>query len=193
MSAQPNKAQLRSELRQRRQALSQPQQRAAAEAAASHLMQLPGWAQARRIALYLAQDGEIDTSPISELCRKPGIQLFLPVIGPDDSLTFARWQTDEPLLTNRYGIPEPATAAQRCAAAELDILVLPLVGWDRRGGRLGMGGGFYDRSLAGVTDTLLVGLAHSVQELEQVPQEQWDISMDYVVTDTGVHSCRERK
>ena len=193
MSAQPSKAQLRSELRQRRQALSQPQQRAAAEAAASHLMHLPGWAEARRVALYLARDGEIDTSPISELCRKRGIQLFLPVIGPDDSLTFALWQVDKALITNRYGIPEPATAALRCAAAELDILIMPLVGWDRRGGRLGMGGGFYDRSLAGITDTQLVGLAHSVQELEKVPKEQWDISMDFVVTDTGVHSCSERK
>ena len=71
---------------------------------------------------------------------------------------------------------EPAPAAMRRPLDQLDILFMPLVGWDKRGNRLGMGGGFYDRALEHVSGPLLVGLAHSVQELEKVPNESWDSS-----------------
>jgi 5-formyltetrahydrofolate cyclo-ligase len=67
---------------------------------------------------------------------------------------------------------------------------MPLVGWDRQGGRLGMGGGFYDRALAGIKGPLLVGLAHAVQEVPQVPIDDWDVPLDFVVTESALHQCR---
>lgn len=191
MPVQLSKAEWRLELRRRRQALTGPEQLAAAQAVAGQVQQLPGWNEAHSIALYLSRDGEIDTAPLIELCRRRDLQLFLPVIGIDNSLSFARWHREARLCDNRYGIPEPPSDATRCPANDLDILILPLVGWDRAGGRLGMGGGFYDRTLSDVSATLLVGLAHSVQELDRVPSEEWDISVDFVATDTALHHCRK--
>ena len=186
----PSKAQLRRELRQRRQGLSKQNQVAAARAVASQCLQLPGFSSCHRIALYLAQDGEIDTSPLSTICRDQSMQLFLPVIGGDNSLSFANWQQDSPLLDNRYGIPEPPDEASRCPVDQLDIVFMPLVGWDRSGGRLGMGGGFYDRTLAGINGPLRVGLAHAIQELGEIPREAWDICLDFVATETTLHRCQ---
>ena len=187
---QLSKAQLRDELRRRRLALGQQAQLAAAKAATENIRQLPDWDHTRRVALYLACDGEIDTSPLITLCRHLDKQVFLPVINADNSLAFALWTAEAELQANRYGIGEPPADAPRCPAGELDMVVLPLVGWDRDGGRLGMGGGFYDRTLAGIRDTLLVGLAHSVQEAERIPREDWDVPLDYVVTEMALHRCQ---
>jgi 5-formyltetrahydrofolate cyclo-ligase len=186
-----SKAQLRSTLRRRRQALSADQQGLAAQAVSDHIAELPDWSTAQRIALYLAADGEIDTAPLSELGRARHKELFLPVIKADNSLVFAEWRPDSVLSTNRFGIPEPPTQARRCPAQDLDIVFLPLVGWDLQGGRLGMGGGFYDRTLAGIAGPLLVGLAHANQQVDCIPREEWDISLDFIASDAALHFCGE--
>jgi 5-formyltetrahydrofolate cyclo-ligase len=187
----PSKAQLRSTLRHRRQALNADQQGLAAGAVSGHVAELPRWATAQRIAIYLAGDGEIDTTPLCQLARAQHKQLFLPVIEADNSLGFAEWLPDSELCTNRFGIPEPPARARRCPAADLDIVFLPLVGWDLQGGRLGMGGGFYDRTLAGIVGPLLVGLAHANQQVDCIAQEEWDISMNFIASDAFLHCCRE--
>ncbi len=187
---QSDKARLRAELRRRRKGLGPVEQEAAASAVADHIEQLPGWSNAHRIALYFAADGEIDTAALGARGRATGKQLYLPVIRDDDSLVFARWDNDTPLQPNRYGIPEPPASSSRCEARALDIIFMPLVGWDRRGGRLGMGGGFYDRSLKGREGAVLVGLAHSCQEVEQVPLDPWDARLDYIATEAALHVCR---
>ena len=184
------KLRLRSELRERRRALTEQAQAAAAATAAQHIIALPQWPHARRIAVYLAADGELDTGPLTDFARRQGKQLFLPIIQPDNSLSFARWHSGDSLTRNSLGIPEPGPDASRCPARELDIIFLPLVGWDRQGSRLGMGGGFYDRSLAGIHGPLLIGLAHSCQEAEQIPQEDWDIPLDYIATDDALLNGR---
>ncbi len=181
-----DKARLRSELRRRRRALGPAEQQAAARAVAGSIALLPAWAQARHIALYLAADGEVGTGDLERVGRDTGKQLYLPVIRDDDSLAFALWDTRATLQVNRYGIPEPPPASTYREARDLDIIVMPLVGWDRRGGRLGMGGGFYDRTLAGVTGPLLVGLAHSCQEVESLPLEAWDARLDYIATEAAL-------
>ena len=185
-----SKTQLRSALRQRRLRLSQEQQSAAAQALATVVAELPGWRAAERIALYLAADGEIDTTPLSESARSLGKQLFLPVIQNDNSLLFTAWHDGAPLSANRYDIPEPPDSAGHCPTDQLDIIFLPLVGWDLCGGRLGMGGGFYDRTLSGTGVPLLVGLAHTTQQVESVPRESWDIPLNFVATDTALYCCQ---
>lgn len=185
------KTQLRNSLRERRNSLSLAAQSTAAQALLDAVTALPIWTSAKRISLYMASDGEIATGPLVAMARRLGKELFLPVISAHNHLDFAHWRAEETLSNNRYNIPEPPRTATRCPAAELDIIFLPLVGWDRYGGRLGMGGGFYDRTLAGISGPLLVGLAHGSQEVEEIPLEHWDIRLDYVATDSALHPRRE--
>lgn len=186
----PSKTELRSTLRQRRRRLDEEQQQAAARSLCHHVEMLPAWPAARCVALYLAADGEIATEFIGSRARTLGKTVFLPVIGSDNTMEFAEWTKSCQLATNRYGIPEPPRDAARCPAAELDIIFLPLVGWDRCGGRLGMGGGFYDRTLAGLSGPVLAGLGHTQQEVPEVPREAWDVPLHFVVTDTELVRCQ---
>ena len=118
-------------MRHRRKSLTRSEQCAAAQALTLALTSIPDWPSAQRIAVYLAADGEIDTGPLQQIGREQGKQVFLPAIGGDDRMSFARWDTDDHLLPNRFHIPEPSARAARCPVPELDIIFLPLVAWDR--------------------------------------------------------------
>jgi 5-formyltetrahydrofolate cyclo-ligase len=102
-------------------------------------------------------------------------------------MVFARWRGDEPLQPNALGIAEPMPSALAFSVAKLDIMFLPLLGWDKHGGRLGMGAGYYDRALAGVDGPTLIGLAHQVQEVDKLPIDTWDIPLNSVVTDKNIY------
>ena len=186
------KTDLRKSLRQRRNALSAPQQLTAANTLVDSVLKLPTWTGAKHIAMYLANDGEIDTEPLNTIARSLGKQLYLPKITDSDTLEFARWETGAQLRENRYNIPEPPSTAQQCPVSQLDIVFLPLVGWDRFGCRLGMGGGFYDRALANIVGPLLVGLAHECQQAENIPQESWDLVVEFIATDAALYRRREK-
>jgi 5-formyltetrahydrofolate cyclo-ligase len=180
---------LRQSLRARRRALSPAQQKHAALHLALRLLRLPGIRRARHIALYLARDGEIDPACFARLARARGKQLYLPVLRhfPHDHLLFAPWQAHARLRGNRFGIGEPAQGPAR-PARRLDVILLPLVGFDRSGGRLGMGGGFYDRTLSYKMRTpkrppVLLGLAHDCQEVPQLSTASWDIPLQAIITD----------
>jgi 5-formyltetrahydrofolate cyclo-ligase len=123
---------------------------------------------------------------LANIARTAGKQIFLPALKSDCSLFFARWDIRDTPSMNRYQIPEPPTTAERCTAADLDVIFLPLVGWDVHGGRLGMGGGYYDRTLSEKRGPVLVGLAHQCQQVAQIPQEKWDIVLDYIATDAAL-------
>jgi 5-formyltetrahydrofolate cyclo-ligase len=183
------KTQLREQLRRERILLGEDQRAVAALAVARNAAGLPLWGRSRRVAIYLAADGEVGTEPLQANCLQEGKSIYLPAIRNDLGLDFALWAEGEPLVTNRFGIPEPGPGAPRLAAGELDIIFMPLVGWDRAGRRLGMGGGFYDRTLAGVEGPLKVGLAYDRQRVERIPAEPWDISLEFVATETSLNRC----
>jgi 5-formyltetrahydrofolate cyclo-ligase len=185
------KAALRSALRQRRKSLSCAAQDAAGKGVTQSVLGLSVWTNAQRIALYLAKDGEIDTSALASIARNHSKQLFLPALNNDNSLFFGRWIADDTQSINRYNIPEPPIGADQCPVSELDIIFLPVVGWDLQGGRLGMCGGYYDRTLSGAGHPVLIGLAHENQRVEHIPRDSWDIVLDYVATDTALHHCRD--
>ncbi len=178
----PTKDELRRSLRQRRAAVSAATRADAAKAAAGLIETLPPWATCKQLGLYQPASDEFDALPIAELARARGMDIYLPVID-DQRLRFALWAPDADLLPNRYGIPEPDAQARRIEPSELDLLLMPLVGWDRRGGRLGMGGGYYDRTLATVARPTLAGLAYAAQEVGAVPTDPWDVPLDYVLTE----------
>ncbi|MBW8453970.1 5-formyltetrahydrofolate cyclo-ligase [Pseudomonas stutzeri] len=185
---------LRRKLRQTRRQLSPAQQRHAARRLYRQLSHHPLFRRARHIALYLPNDGEIDPRLLLRAAHRRGKATYLPVLNPwpRTRMVFQRIEPGERLRRNRFGIFEPVirTARQRRVWA-LDLLLMPLVGFDGNGGRLGMGGGFYDRSLAYRArrkkshKPTLLGLAHECQRVDRLPLESWDVPLLGTVTDRG--------
>ncbi|MEY4588431.1 MAG: hypothetical protein RL497_507 [Pseudomonadota bacterium] len=190
----PSKSLLRRELRTQRRRLSVAQQCRAAQAMCRHFLRLPGLRAAKTVALYLACDGEISPAPLVRHLGTLGKQVYLPRINCNGSvMTFARYQPGDKVQRHqKLGIWQPLPKAPLCSVVALDIVGLPLVGFDERGNRLGMGGGFYDRVFNRRTGRrpLLVGLAHAGQQVAQLPVEPWDAPLDWVTTDMGLHACR---
>ena len=181
---------LRKQLRAQRNSLSAEQQRTAAAAICQLLSQQPVFKQAKHIAFYLANDGEIDPSLLVEEAQAQGKAVYLPVIDASSKqMVFQQVMDTTQWQKNRYGIKQPkANPEQQKPVQALDILCIPLVGFDRSGARLGMGGGFYDRALAplkaqAVSSTRLIGLAHSCQESQCIPVQPWDIPLHAIVTE----------
>lgn len=186
------KAALRREIRAARSALSADHRRHAARAAARLLAGLPAVRCARRIAIYLEHGSELSTACFAALCRRRAQQLYVPkLLG--SRLRFVPYPPGAALRRNRYGIREPAGRAVQVSMRELDVIVMPLVGFDSKGHRLGTGGGFYDRALVGTRirgRPLRIGYAYAVQECAHVPVESWDLPLDAVVTEKGVRRWR---
>jgi 5-formyltetrahydrofolate cyclo-ligase len=184
--------QLRRMLRKARRALTASQQRQAARGLYMQLAQQPLFRRAKHIALYLPTDGEIDPRLLLRAAQRRGKATYLPVLSawPRTKMVFQRIRPGEKLQLNRFRILEPRhnLARQRKVWA-LDLVLLPLVGFDDVGGRLGMGGGFYDRSLAYLArrknwrKPTLLGLAHECQKVERLAQASWDVPLQGTVTD----------
>lgn len=190
-SAGLSRVQLRRLLRQKRRALPAGAQRQAARGLYRQLAQKPQFRRARHIALYLPNDGEIDPRPLLREAQRRGKHTYLPVLSawPRTKMVFQRVTRHEKLAGNRFRIlePRPQPARQRKIWA-LDLVLLPLVGFDDRGGRLGMGGGFYDRSLAYLRQRknwhkpTLMGLAHECQRVDALAMASWDVPLQATVT-----------
>ena len=195
----PNRSQQRQQLRAMRRTLTRRERQLRADALCRHLFRQAVFNSSRRIAVYLPSDGEVDTASIIARAWALGKQVYLPVLVPHlhNRLWFARYKQDTPLVTNRFGIPEPEVVhRQRVAPYALDLVLTPLVGFDGEGNRLGMGGGFYDRSFAFLHQRQawhkprLVGIAYDFQQLPQLPAQAWDVPLTAVVTDSKWHSFR---
>ena len=182
---------LRRHMRGLRAALSPELRRAAAEAAAQVAVATPQFRAARRIAVYIAMDAELDPQPFVALARTAGKELYLPVLPPSNNapMTFLPYPAGAALRPNRYRIPEPAGDVDAALApVELDLVFTPLVAFDLRGQRLGMGAGFYDRSFAFLKDArrphpALIGYAYESQKVAELPAESWDVPLIGVVTE----------
>jgi len=138
---------LRREIRLKRQNLSLNQQRAASIELANILCNSPHFVQSKNLAVYLASDGEISPHGVIEAAWAEGKQVYLPVVkaasdeGAEKGMVFYRYNSDTPLRRNVYGIEEPIVEhSESINAEDLDLVLLPLVAFDRQGGRLGMGG-----------------------------------------------------
>lgn len=180
---------LRRILRTRRRALSVFAQKKAARELARRLAALPVLRKAQRIALYLPVDGEIDTRILRHQTRLSGRKFYLPVLRkfPESTLAFARWHSGKALQRNRFNIPEPV-GRTIFLARKMDVILLPLTGFDAKGNRLGMGGGFYDKTLAfknrtAASKPCLIGVAHHCQQVSALMAAPWDVPLDFVVTD----------
>lgn len=188
----PDKTALRSRLRKLRQAVP-PSVRKHAGRAITRLAQSHRLlSQKRRIGLYIPAKGEIDCLPLLNRFLWLGADCFLPVVPRARlrKLWFARLGDGPHWRKNRYGIAEYGhRQTERVRAADLDILFLPLLGFDAAGYRMGMGGGYYDSSLAFMTrrkhwhKPRLIGLAFEAQKVDKLPTDPWDIPLDGVITE----------
>ena len=149
------------------------------------------WRCSQHIALYLANDSEIDPYLLIEHARFMGKKIYLPILAPlKNSLYFSPYEAGDRLKLNRFKILEPVCHPSKWkTASQLDLLLLPLVAFDAHGNRIGMGGGFYDRTLAYRQHRrfwkkpTLVGLAHEIQKVGQLNSQSWDIPLDYIITE----------
>tara|TARA_R110001583_G_scaffold25644_3_gene92735 strand:+ start:4309 stop:4947 length:639 start_codon:yes stop_codon:yes gene_type:complete len=201
------RAQLRQSLRRQRRALSPQQQRQAAIKLARVLKHQALFIRAKRIGFYLPSDGEISPLPLIKQALAMGKKCFLPVLHPvrHNRLWFARYRPGTRLIKNCYGISEPNIRLEpRALPQALDLVLLPLVGFDSMGGRLGMGGGYYDRTFAFKRRTerkdnrpprkspALIGLAHELQQQPKLELADWDIPLAAVATEHQLYWSRKQ-
>ena len=195
VSLPDDRAALRKLLRDRRRALPAATRIAAAETLADRILALPFLPDAGYVAGYWAMDAEIGLH-VLQLRLPPSLIWCLPVLHDDGLLRFAPWRPGDLLVTNRFGIPEPDVSAVAALRAEdMAVIVLPLTGFDARCHRLGMGGGWYDRSLAfraqPGTAPLLVGAGFAVQRLDAIVTAPWDVRLDAVCSEAATYFAKE--
>jgi len=173
-----------------------PRVRVAAERAIrTSLDRLGVFRRGAHVALYLPMPGEVDLRPCVAPARQRGVRIYVPRIASRRGrrMLFAPWTGHAARRTNAFGIVEPGSAAGSRPAVGLDCVVVPLVGFDLCGNRLGMGAGYYDRALRRRRQVdrpwrrpRLVGVAFACQELPAIPVSPWDVRLDFVVTERGI-------
>ena len=188
-----DKKALRKQARAARAALAPDYRRFAVRRALRQALRAGLFLKGRRWSFYLPVNDEFDVLPLLNQALHMGKDCFLPITAHRiaQPLRFARLDGRHGLTHNRYGIVEPHTH-ELMNARWLDVMLLPLVGFDRQGRRLGMGGGYYDATLAYLRSRrrwrrpLLVGVAYACQELPEVPTEPWDVRLDMLLTENGL-------
>jgi 5-formyltetrahydrofolate cyclo-ligase len=185
----------RRRLRRLRASIDRVERLAAEQAIVTALERLRLFRRDARVALYLPMRGEVDLRPAIEAAWHRGTAVFVPriVSRRRARMTFVPWTPDGPRRRNIFGIEEPTLGAGRLDARQLDTVVMPVVGFDGRGNRLGMGAGYYDRALRRRLDRTrvwrrprLVGVAFACQELPSIPASPWDVPLDLIVTERDV-------
>ncbi len=199
MMTPPDLATLRRMLRQQRRQIPTTTRRTYNHSICRRLARHPRLLKSRHIALYLSNDGEPDLQLLIHQLWRTGKRLYLPILHPqhrDHRLWFGRYEPTSPLRLNRYGITEPTRTTQRSQRQiqQLDLILMPLVGFTAGGERLGMGGGYYDRTLSfrrthRARRPYLIGTAYEQQRVESLPQQPWDVPTDEIITEAQGY-CR---
>ncbi len=191
---QEERSALRAALRQTRNALTSEQQQTAAAAIATTVLAQDFFRSAQSLAFYHHIDGEIDTTPLIAAAMAAGQSCFLPVVdtGQEGFMAFVPYTAETELNNNKWGIAEPTAVDAVSSPTELDVVFVPLVGFDAGCFRLGMGKGFYDRTFSFKifnrgSKPLLIGLAHECQLTEAFPVASWDVRLDAVITDQKIY------
>lgn len=186
-----DRSQIRQSLRSARRNLSDEAQSLAAHALLTQFQMSFGEkvTPSSKIALYLSNDGEISPEWIARWCWDNHIPVYLPVLN-GQALLFAKYEENSQWQKNSFNILEPIDP-KPLTGQEMDIVLMPLVGFDAQGGRLGMGGGFYDRTFENqASKTSLYGLAHDCQEVSSLPIESWDVPLQGILTSTRYIHCK---
>lgn len=187
---------IRQQLRRQRAALSKKQITGASQAVAHRLISHPWLVHARIVAGYKPTAGELDPGPVLQLIERRSKTICLPVLHPykANQLLFARCSTQDKLSQNRYGIEEPViTQKSLVYQKQIDVVLVPLVAFDENCHRLGMGGGYYDRTFSDRKNIKkwarpkLIGVAYEFQCMNILSQNHWDVTLDVVVTEEKIY------
>ena len=189
---------LRTALRQRRNALDSDAQDIHAQALDQRFSNSRLFKHSKHIAAYLAADGEIDPVYLIQSAWRANKKVYLPVLAPFSSrLYFAPYTANCKMKFNRFQIAEPDVHPKHwLKPQQLDLILMPLVGFDITGNRLGMGGGFYDRSLSFIRfrrttyKPFLIGLAHEIQHIDKLPHQSHDVPLQMIATEQQLHICK---
>lgn len=180
---------IRQSIRHTRNSLTPQEQHQAATDLVLQCANDPYIQKAKSVAIYLSVDGEINTSLLIDWLWQQGKSVTLPVIHPFSKghLLFLEYNKDTPLILNKYQILEPKLdKTQVVPVNQLDVIITPLVAFDHLGNRLGMGGGYYDRTLVNweqnQTGPMPIGIAHACQQVDVLPIESWDVSLSRIIT-----------
>lgn len=185
------KAELRHRLRRLRSSIPAARRRHCQRQAALKLLRWRRLRQARDISVYLSVRSELSTALLIELLLRRRRRVWVPVAGAGGRMRFAPLRHGGKLRTGTLRLPRPVRSRPLRPARSLDLVVLPLLGFDAQGRRLGNGGGYYDRALGGgAARPLRVGYAYAAQEVAAVPAEPWDVKLDAVVTERGLRRFR---
>ncbi len=183
---------IRQNIRQKRRSLSCFEQSIASQYLLEQLQKHSLSTEARTVALYLAVDGELDVTPIIEWYWRLGKTVCLPVLHPfsDGHLLFLKYSPNTIMVPNQYQIKEPRLLCSDIVPVnDIDIIFTPLVAFDEHGQRLGMGGGYYDRTLSFCQPSPnkhAIGLAHECQQVSTLPAEAWDIPLRTIITPSKI-------
>jgi 5-formyltetrahydrofolate cyclo-ligase len=179
---------------ERRRLLGSEEFRAAGQSVAERIAKVPEFRDRERVVLYAALPGELPTRPLYEIARASGKVLLWPRSVGRGRLEFAPCRRWEDLIPERYGVLVPPPERESVALGAEDLLLVPGVAFDLRGGRLGRGGGHFDRVLGetGGRGPLALGVGFEFQLLDEVPREPHDRAVDGVATERRLHRVRER-
>ena len=183
---------LRQAKRELRAALDQASQDRAASRLGERICGMPEFEQSQRIAVYFAVNGEISLDPVIDAALELEKQVYLPNLD-HESLRFSPYFRQQKMRINKFSLPEPDVGDDEMLAPEaLDLVLAPLVAFDAMRNRIGMGGGFYDRSFEfrknrGRLKPVMIGVAHELQKVNRLKPESWDVRLDLVVTDQAVY------
>ena len=189
-----NPKEIRATIRESRQAVPPPYARQAAAKFVELLIELDWYKNANRIAAYLPFNGEADPLPLMDRALIDGKQIFVPVIvSKAEPLRFDAWTRETKVTENKFHIREPNASEASITPAELDLVITPLVAFDQQRNRLGVGGGYYDRTFAFLNDVatadrqpLMVGLGYELQRIKKIDSQSHDVKLDAVVTESGI-------
>lgn len=180
----PAKIALRAELRTRRSAyvaaIGMEAARAAAEAAADHL--LPHVPPGATVSLYIAMHDELDPAPLLDALHGRGHDLALPTLIDRTTMRFLSWKPGDSIEHGPMNLRQPKLSAPERAP---DLIVSPLTAFDLRGGRIGYGAGHYDRAFQRYPGAHRIGFAWAMQQIDEVPHDPWDVRLHAVVTEQG--------
>jgi len=196
-----DKIKIRSSLREQRQTLSLTTIKFSAEKVAAQVTELPEFQGSHHIGIYLSNEGELDTEPLVTLAHQSNKQIYLPITpkSKGEPLSFYHYTPGDELIPNKYGIYEPNISLQKPIMTNiLDIVFLPLVAFDKKCNRIGRGAGHYDSTFAfsknhALKKTILVGLAYEFQKIPEITPSDWDVPLDYVITELQIYRSNFEK
>ena len=184
---------IRNIIKEKRSQLSEKELSLTSKAIAERIRSFKFSKELTKIGIYYAVNNEVDVHPLCEILWQENKRVYLPIV-EKKKLLFGEYRDTSNLKNNRFKIPEPIVGLEsQISAFELDLIFMPLVAFDPMGNRIGMGGGFYDRTLDNkqldndLKKPILVGVAYEFQKQNQIQPNPWDIPLDMIFTESKIY------